>query len=330
MSKKILITGSAGFIGFHLAQTLSLDPNNFLVLTDNLQRGRLDSSLNELQTRSNVKFYAEDLLELDAESEIWGYYDEIYHLAAMVGVKHCVKNPQNVLEINILSTLNIIKLAKKNSCKKIVFSSTCETYSSGYSLGLVPVPTDESVPLMISDIKNPRLSYAVSKIAGEQLIIFNAPENYDYTIVRYHNIYGPRMGYVHVIPEVIKRICKKEKPFKIYGYNQTRSFCYIKDAIAQTIAVMRSDQANDEVIHVGNDREEIEVAYLVKKVFSILGYDVETENIEAPVGSVNRRCPDISKMTRMTGLLPQVSLDEGLDVTIKWYTNEIEQGRVWE
>lgn len=327
---KILITGGAGFIGYHLARKLSGDLKNVITIADNLQRGRCDKEFKKLIEKSNVIFKKVDLIDVNSMKSIWKYYDEVYHLAAIVGVKHCMKNPGEVLYTNVISTMNIIKLMIENKCKKIIFSSSSETYASGFSLGIVKVPTDETVPLSIADVKNPRFSYAGSKIIGEQLVIFNANGNYNYSIVRYHNISGPRMGYAHVIPEVVKRIYQNESPFKIYGYNQSRAFCYVDDAVEQTIGVMKSEKTNREIIHIGNDKEEILIKDLVKKIFALLDYNPDTVEIEASQGSVRRRCPNISKIERLIGINPKVSINEALKITVKWYLDDIEKNGIWE
>jgi UDP-glucose 4-epimerase len=327
---KVLITGGAGFIGFHLAKKLSVDSSNTICIADNLKRGRTDEDFNQLLLKPNVEFCNVDLTNVDSMKKIWNNYDEVYHLAAIVGVKHCTKDPAGVLNSNIKSTMNIIQLVIENQCKKLVFSSTSETYSGGFELGIVKIPTNETVPLCIVDIKNPRFSYAVSKIAGEQLVIFNSQDKYKFSIVRYHNIFGPRMGYAHVIPEILKRIYQKEMPFKIYGFDQTRSFCYVEDAVSQTISCMESNAADGEIIHIGNNQEEIMIKDLVKKIFDLVNYNVDTLEMPAPLGSVTRRCPDISKLVSLTSAYPAITLDEGLKKTVEWYWKQLEGGNIWE
>ncbi len=327
---KILVTGGAGFIGFNLAKRLSVDSSNTVHIADNLKRGRTDEEFKQLLLKPNVKFYNADLTNVDSMKAIWEYYDEVYHLAAIVGVKHCTRDPAGVLNSNIMSTINIIRLITENKCKKLVFSSTSETYSGGFELGVIKIPTDETVPLCIADIKNPRFSYAVSKIVGEQMVIFNSRDNYRFSIVRYHNVFGPRMGYAHVIPEILKRIYQGENPFKIYGFDQTRSFCFVEDAVSQTIACMGSNTADSEIVHIGNNQEEILIKDLVTKIFNLLNYDADTLEVPALSGSVSRRCPDISKLVSLTAVYPKITLDEGLKKTVEWYQEQLERGDVWE
>jgi UDP-glucose 4-epimerase len=329
--KSILITGGAGFIGCAIAHKLAENKHNKIAVADNLARGRMDDYFKSLIKKDNVKFINVDLTKLSqVKGKIWTTYDQIYHLAAILGVKHCMNNPEKVLEVNVKSTMNIIELAKRNRCGKILFTSSSETYASGFQLGIVKIPTDEKVPLSISDVFNARLSYASSKVVGEQMIIFNSKKNFNFSIVRYHNIFGPRMGYSHVIPEIIKRIVSKENPFKVYGYDQTRAFCFIEDAVRGTISVMDSKKTNGEIVHLGNKAGEIRIVDLVKKIFKISGYNAELDPTIAFQGSVNRRCPETSKIERLTGFHPKVKLDDGLNITVRWYMNDMKNSGVWE
>jgi UDP-glucose 4-epimerase len=332
---KILITGGAGFIGYHLANELANDSSNEIVIADNLQRGREDKYFLELISKRNVTFVQVDLINfMEIKEKIWQYYDHIYHLAGVVGVKHCMNNPERVLDINLRSTLNIVELAKVNKCGRLLFSSTCETYANGFELGVVNVPTVEEVPLIIKDVKNPRMSYAGSKIVGEQLVIFNSSEfiedSYDYSIVRFHNIYGPRMGYAHFLPEVIKRTLDGEKPFKVYGHDHTRAFCYISDAIEQTILAMLHQNTKNEILHIGNSSGETKIVDGIKEIHSKMGFRPELELVDAPKGSVNRRCPDTTKIKKLTGFVPKVSVSEGFKETTAWYKNDLKENGAWE
>lgn len=328
--RNILITGGAGFIGYHLSKRLAADESNKIVVVDSLDRGRMDNYFSELVEKSNVRFFKADLTDPKSLAELEGQsFDEIYHFAAIVGVKHCMNVPDKVLNVNLLSTINVVNFANASKSKNFMFASTCENYASGFELGVIPVPTPENVPMVITDIKNPRLTYAGSKIVGEQLTVFNA-KNYEYRIVRFHNVFGPRMGFAHVIPEITKRIHAKESPFKMYGADQTRAFCYVEDAVTQVIGVMRSAQAKNEVIHVGNSSEEIKIGDVVRKIFKLMSYDPATEASLAPPGSVNRRCPDVSKVQAILQKGPEYTFDEALRITVNWYNDLIKKGDVWE
>jgi UDP-glucose 4-epimerase/UDP-glucuronate decarboxylase len=329
---KILITGAAGFIGFKISEQLATNnKQNKLVLVDNLDRGQMDDEFKKLINQDNVEFVNCDLTVEEDIMKIDEYYDQVYHLAAKVGVKHTHREPEEILRVNIISLMNIIDLITRNNCPRVLFTSTSEVYSCGHDYGIVDIPTDETAPLVISDPFNPRFSYAGSKIVGEQMIIHNGNQNnFDYNIDRYHNIYGPRMGYAHVVPEVIKRIEEEEEPFKIYGYDQTRAFCYIDDAARATIDIMETKEVNKEIFHIGNDSQEIKIEKLIKKLFQIADYDPEYELVAPPEGSVARRCPDIYKAKKLLDYTPQVSLEEGLKLTYQWYKEDLDKNGAWE
>ena len=156
---------------------------------------------------------------------------------------------------------------------------------------------------------------------GELLFLnYSKQYNLDVKIVRPHNFYGARMGFEHVVPQVIKRIYEKESPFKIYGYNQTRSFCYIDDAINALELVMNSDECSGKIVHIGTNIET-KIVDLVKNLFDICNYSPKFELVNAPIGSVDRRCPDISLLSELTGYKPKFNLDYGLRESCNWYLN---------
>jgi nucleoside-diphosphate-sugar epimerase len=139
-------------------------------------------------------------------------------------------------------------------------------------------------------------------------------------IVRPHNFYGPRAGYEHVIPEIVGRIAKRVEPFPVFGADDTRSFCYIDDAVAAIQAVMESDKTDFGTYHIGTHVETV-INDLVENIFDIMGWhpkSIETKN--SPAGSVKRRLADVSKIKRDTGWEAKISLKEGLKRTIDWYT----------
>jgi len=208
----------------------------------------------------------------------------------------------------------------RSRCGKILLASTSETYAGTINKGYATVPTPETVPLMIDDIYNPRYTYAITKILGESAFInYARVHGFKTSIVRYHNIYGPRMGAEHVISEFILRILKRESPFKVYGVDPTRAFCYVSDAVRATIMVMESDKTNLEIFNIGNDQEEIKIVDLLQKLLEITDYSPSLEILESPPGSVKRRCPDVAKLEKILGFRPHVSLDEGLLKTYSWY-----------
>jgi len=316
---KNLVTGGAGFIGYRVAKHLS-DLNQEVVLVDNFLRGQKDKSLTTLLERSNVTFVECDLTDSSFMERLGGNYDHVYHFAAINGTKNFYERPQDVLRINLLTTINILDWFITSNSKKILFSSSSETYSGTKTLGKLPVPTPEDVPLCIEDISNPRWSYAGSKIAGE-LLFLNYARAYNITmsIVRYHNIYGPRMGYDHVIPEFCQKLKNKNGHFSMMGGSETRAFCFIEDAVLATEAVMKSDKTDGEIIHIGNHKEEITIDSLAKLMIDLHGSNPTIIKTPPPTGTVSRRCPNVDKLKEMTGFEAAVSLSEGLKITMDWY-----------
>lgn len=316
---KILITGGAGFIGYHLAKSLAAE-NHQVVLSDNLSRGKMDDELEKLSQQPNVEFIAGDLTKVADLGKLPRDCEQVYHLAAINGTRYFYEIPEKVLRVNILALLNLLDWFTEGCRGKILFASSSEVYAGTARTFGVPIPTPENLSLTIDDVYNPRLSYAGSKIVGELLLInYARAHKFPMTIVRYHNIYGPRMGYEHVIPEFCTRILKKEAPFKIYGGRESRAFCYIDDAVRATRLAMESDKTNNEIVHIGNPNEEVTIAELANKMFDLFDFHPTVEILPAPQGSVSRRCPDIAKLARLTGYQPKINLTEGLKKTFKWY-----------
>ncbi|MBE3093542.1 MAG: NAD-dependent epimerase/dehydratase family protein [Actinobacteria bacterium] len=322
--KKILITGGAGFIGYHLSKILSEDTKNEVNIIDDFSQGKNDEFFKELIKKDNVNFYKMDLTDLDTYSKIDTEYDQIYHLAAIVGVRRVEENPDLTLRVNALSTIYLLEYIKKMRNKpKLLFSSSCENYAGSIKVCNVKVPTPENVPLCIEDINNPRWSYAVSKILGECACInYSKKFGFGSVVVRYHNIYGPRMGTHHVIPELIFRIIKRKNPFPIYGGKQYRTFCYIDDAVKMTINVMNNSK--DNLYNIGSDSNEILIEDIAKMLFKISNYHPEIIEKGAPEGSINRRKADLLKMKSEGLMVNEVNFKDGLEKTHHWYKKYFE------
>lgn len=320
MSKKILITGGAGTIGYFLGKTLA-ERGQEVVLADNLFRGGMDAEMKALLEMPNVSFLELDVTDAKQFEKLGSGYDFVYHLAAINGTRYFYEMPETVLKVGVLGVINVLEWFKDQGKGKILFTSSNEAYASYINLQGGPVPTPETVPLCIEDINNPRWSYGAGKLVGESFFInYSRAYKFPMVIVRFHNSYGPRMGREHVIPQFLSRIMKKEDPFKIFGTDNTRSFCYIDDTIRATWQVMESEKTDGQIVHIGNDQEEIKMVDLAKKMFGLFNFQPKKLEIkEAPEGSVKRRCPDLTKIRELVGFQPEVSLEEGLKKTYDWY-----------
>jgi len=288
--KKILVTGSTGFIGQHLIPKL-VEKGHVIVCADRTSG-----------TDLTKKEIVDNLPDVDI----------VIHLAAYNGTKNFYKNPLDVIRDNVLPTQYLIdRYAGK--IEKFVFTGTCESYAGAIDLFDWPVPTDETVPLVVSDVTNPRWSYGGSKIVNElQILAAKNQLNQDYAIIRYHNIYGPGQK-DHFIPEFYQRA--KLGDITLKGWDNTRSFMYVSDAIDATLHIVFDKSCANQIINIGvNDEKSIkEVAEIILKTANIKGV-IKLE--AAPLGSVKRRNADVSKLTKLTGFEPKINLKEGIKKTL--------------
>jgi nucleoside-diphosphate-sugar epimerase len=310
---RVLVLGGAGFIGVHLARRLVAD-GHAVTIVDDFSRGRKDPELEALA----LPVVHADLTDPDAYAGLPRGWDHVYMLAAVVGVRNVENDPARVVRVNTLALLQLLDWLEPPA--KLFFASTSEVYAGGVSMGLVPVPTPESVPLVVEDLASPRFTYGISKLLGEAAVIHIArSKGLPYVIGRFHNVYGPRMGADHVIPELLLRAERREDPFVVYGTDQSRAFCYVDDATEAMSRLMASDAASGRLVHIGNDREEIVIGDLAKLVLGVVGSSPELDARPAPPGSVARRCPDLSRLRALIEYEPQVPLADGVRRTYAWY-----------
>lgn len=329
--KKILIIGGAGFIGFNIAKQLSRNADSKITIADNFFRsgGKIDNDLQQLISLSNIEVNEGDFSEKGAFKNLDNDYDYVYMLASVVGVDYVNNMPEEIIRINSLIILNTLEWLKISKCKKVLFSSTSECYAGTVETFNYKIPTNEDVPLTIKDIKHPRFTYAITKMLGESgFIHYSSKYGFECTIVRYHNVYGPRMGFKHVIPHLVQRFMNKESPFKIFGHDQTRAFNFIDDAVEGTILAMENGK-NREIYHIGTE-EEVTIEKLVKNTGKLFNYDGKYQNAPTYPGSVKRRCPDISKSKTELNYEPKTSLIEGLKKTVLWYVDYINNNELHE
>ena len=281
---KIVLTGYKGFIASHYYDYLK---NDHEVYTYDLLDGH------DLKDKAVTKNMPD--------------CDVVIHMAATNGTRLFYETPTEVAFNNTLPTFNLIE-RYKNTNTKFVFTSTCEIFNGAVDNELYPVPTDENVPVMFDNITNARWSYSIPKALGENLI---ANCGLNWLVIRYFNVYGPRQK-DHFISEFVERV--KNREYYING-NDTRSFCYINDAITMTHQLVES--ANNQIINVGR-QEEIQIEDVAKCILDIMGVDPSKLVINhGPEGSAKRRCPDTTLVQELTGFKNYTSLQEGLAKTIK-------------
>jgi UDP-glucose 4-epimerase/UDP-glucuronate decarboxylase len=316
---RVLILGGGGFIGYHLARRLVSDEKHEITLVDDLSRGRMDPELSALVGRPDVRFVAGDLTDRGTWAALPHGWEQVYMLAAVVGVRHAERDPLRVIRVNTLAVLELLEWLRPED-GVLFFASTSETYASGVAAGTLPVPTPEGVPLSVGEVTNPRFSYAASKILGEAAIIHGAPgRRVPFVIGRFHNVYGPRMGADHVIPELSLRALQGADPFTVFGPEQERAFCHVADAVDAVLRLMASPAAHGAVVNVGNDKEVTRISDLAALILRLANRRPRVDPRPAPAGSVARRCPDLERLRRLTGVQPRVPLEDGVRETLEWY-----------
>ena len=323
MAKKILITGGAGFVGYHLAKRLAAQEYR-VTLADNFFRGKRDADFQNLIARKNVRFVEGDLTDWKTWLALGKGYDEVYHLVGINGTRLFYEIPHEVLRIGVSTTMHALewfRKVNKNPKAKILYTSSNEAYGSALeAFGKLPLPTPEDVPLVVADTYNPRWSYGGQKLIGELFFIHYASAyKFRMSIVRPHNFYGPRAGYEHVIPETIFKVSQRLEPFIVPGADDTRSFCYIEDAVEAIQRVMESKKTDSGTYHIGT-KEETKIKDLVLSVCELTDWKPKKIVIKkSPKGSVKRRLADVSKIRKDTGWKAKTSLKKGLQKTIEWY-----------
>lgn len=302
----ILVTGGAGFVGSGLVEGLINNPDNYVVVVDNLLTG----NKNKLpgSTNNNLKFIQ---CNVNNKAEITSVFhtfsfDYVFHYAALVGVQRTLNNPVSVLD-DIMGIKNILNLSKNTGVKRVMYASSSEVYGEP-----VEYPqNEETTPL------NSRLPYAIVKNVGEAFFkSYHQEFGLNYTLFRFFNTYGPKQSKDFVISKFINQALKNED-ITIYGDgSQTRTFCFIKNNVEACINAAFSDKNVNETINVGNDIET-SILDLAKTIITLTGSSSKIIHLPPLAeGDMTRRKPDITKMKKLIKN-PILPLEEGLKEVLK-------------
>ncbi len=294
--KKILITGGAGFIGSSLADKLIQNPDNYVVIVDNLLTG--DTQKLPSKQYANWRFIKCDANDYHDIAPVMTSFsfDYVFHYAAVVGVKRTLENPVMVLR-DIDGFKNVLDLSKNTGVKRVFFSSSSEVYGEP-----VELPQNEhTTPL------NSRLPYAVVKNVGESFCrSYQAEFGLDFTLLRFFNTYGEKQSIDFVMSKFIK-LALAHEAITIYGDgSQTRTFCYIDDNINATIYALENQLFVNDVVNIGND-ELITIMELAQTIIRLTNSKSKVVHLPPlPEGDMTRRQPDITKMRKLlqTDLTP--------------------------
>jgi UDP-glucose 4-epimerase len=315
----VFITGGAGFIGSHLAEELLRRKIRVLAL-DDLSSGSV-KNIAHLRGNPLFEFVPQGIEARNVIAELVDEADVIYHLAATVGVLNIIESPVNTIANNIGGTEEVLKAAVKKK-KKVIIASTSEVYGKSSV-----VPFREDSDLVFGPTSKSRWSYASSKVVDEFLALaywreFKLPT----VVVRFFNTIGPRQvgRYGMVVPRFMGQALQG-KNLSVYGTGQqSRCFTYVSDVVEWLLMLAANDQAVGEVVNLGNP-EEVTIIELAHKVIEVtcapvgIDYVPYEEAYEEGFEDMLRRVPDISKVQRLTGYSPRVSLDDALSRIKAWF-----------
>jgi nucleoside-diphosphate-sugar epimerase len=311
-----LVTGGTGFIGSALVRRLVKDGHTVRVL-DNQWRGNAER-LSDIS--GEFEFVEGDIRDAGTVETAVKGVDTVYHLAYVNGTEFFYTKPELVLDVGIKGIVNVIDACMKCDVGDLIVASSSEVYQSPPT-----VPTDESAPLIVPDVLNPRYSYGGGKILTELMAINYGRNHFDRVLIfRPHNVYGPDMGWEHVLPQFVLRMKKlaedSDAPvlkFPIQGTGtEIRSFVYIDD-FTDGLMVMADKGEHLGIYHIGT-QEEITMAELALMVGRYYGRQIEIVPGALQVGGTPRRCPDIAKLSAL-GYAPKIPLRKGLPRLADWY-----------
>ena len=317
---KALITGSDGFIGSHLVESLVKDGiqvKAFCFYNSNNSWGWLDTLSNDI--KKNIDVYLGDIRDPYSVKEAMKGCDIVFHLAALIGIPYSYISPASYVDTNIHGTLNIVQSARELNLKKIIHTSTSETYGSAQF-----VPINESHPLVGQS------PYAATKIGADQIALsyqksFGTPV----TIIRPFNTYGPRQSARAVIPTIISQILSGKKELKLGSLTPTRDFNFVTDTCNAFKAVAKSDLTIGKVINSSSNFEIsiLETANLIAQIMNVeLTFISDKERIRPKDSEVNRLFGDNTLLKEITDWRPKYAgksgLEEGLKITIEWFSNQ--------
>lgn len=314
--KRILVTGGTGFLGAALVRRLVSIGHEVRVLDNGFRS--TPSRISDLQ----CEILQGDIRDPQTVFNAIEGMDTVIHLAAINGTEFFYTKPDLVLDVGVRGILNVIEGCKIKQVRDLIVASSSEVYQTP-----AQIPTDETASLSVPDVLNPRYSYGGAKIITELLVVNQCRNDFERAILfRPHNVYGPEMGWEHVVPQfTIRALDAIDKnpfgkvPFEIQGDGrETRAFVHINDMI-DGILVLLDRGKHLNVYHVGNP-EEVSIADLARKIFRFLGRDCELVSGKLQPGSCKRRCPNIDKIKAL-GFSPKINLDEGLPSIIEWYTD---------
>lgn len=310
MSKHVLITGGAGFVGSHLAEAL-LAAGHHVQVIDDLSTGTINN-IAPFKTNPRFRYVIDTVFNESLTAELVDAADVVFHLAAAVGVKLIVERPVHTIETNVHGTEVVLRHAVKK--RKVVFvASTSEVYGKS-----ADVPFREDADLVLGATTRHRWAYACSKMLDEfHALAYYKERRLPVVVFRLFNTVGPRQTgqYGMVLPNFVRQALAGE-PITVFGDGtQSRSFTYVGDVVRALLALMDEPAAIGQVLNIGNV-EEVSIRGLAERVRAAAGSSSEIVTIpydqayESGFEDMPRRVPDLTKIHALIGYEPRVGLDQ--------------------
>jgi dTDP-glucose 4,6-dehydratase len=310
-SKRVVVTGAGGFIGSHLAEELvRRGADVTAVVRYNSRRDEGSLGVLESAVRAAMRVEPLEMTDIDAVRRTMQGAEVVFNLAAFVGIPYSYRNPQDAVTNNVLSTLNVLLVARELGVQRLVQTSTSEVYGSARQ---IPIP--ETHPLQ------PQSPYSASKIATDSIAL-SFWHSYDLplTVVRPFNTFGPRQSARAVLPSVIAQALAG-KEIRVGTTSTTRDFNYVDDTVRGFLLVAASDAAVGEAVNIGSGRETA-IEDAIRMIVTLAGRNnrlvTDGERFRPEKSEVSRLCADITKAERLVGYRPEVTFEEGLRRTIAW------------
>jgi nucleoside-diphosphate-sugar epimerase len=313
---RYLVTGGTGFIGAALVRRLVRAGHTVRVL-DNNSRG---APRRLAEVAKDVEIMEGDIRDFDLVRRAARGMESCLHLVYVNGTQFFYSHPELVLDVGIRGMLSVLDACRAEGVRELVLASSAEVYQLPSQ-----VPTAEDVPLVVPDVHNPRYSYGGGKIACELMTLNYGRTGYERVMIfRPHNVYGPDMGWEHVMPQFIMRAAdaaakhpRGPVPFPILGDgSQTRAFVHVED-LASGLLTMLEHGSHMQIYHIGNP-VEVTIRSVAERILHAMGREANIVAGRLPPGETPRRCPDISKI-RVLGYAPKITLDEGVKDITQWY-----------
>ena len=314
-ANRILVTGACGFIGSHLCEML-VKKGCKVIGFDRYNSTNDWGWLDQSEVRDDVEVILGDIRDYDSVNRAVSKCDDIFHLAALIGIPYSYVSPLAYIKTNIEGTYNVLESARNNCIDQVLITSTSEVYGSAQT-----VPINENHPIVGQS------PYAASKISADQLAeSYYRSFNLRVKIVRPFNTYGPRQSTRAIIPTIISQLFADTGEMVLGNVNPTRDLTYVTDTCTAMYEILQSREFYGDVVNIGMNKE-ISIGDLAVKIGQLMNRKVQLteDNIrKRPPGSeVDRLVCDNYKLMSLTSWTPMDTLETGLNKTINWFASQV-------